>query len=96
MHPAYSFHTGFSKFGHVRDPGNDSVKKTKKHITGEYLPRTGQEPAVCFPLLPGTMDTALQGKLRYLLAVVPPSSISDWRMKSHRTERPGLELTQYQ
>ena len=57
IHPAYSFHTGFSKFGHVRDPGNDSVRERNKYITGEYMPRTGQEPAACFPFLQGIRDS---------------------------------------
>lgn len=39
----------------TRDPGNDSVRK--KHITGKYTPRTGHEPATCFPFLPGIRDS---------------------------------------
>lgn len=39
----------------TRDPGNESVRK--KHITGKYTPRTGHEPAACFPFLPGIRDS---------------------------------------
>lgn len=32
------------------------------------------------------LDTVVQGKLLYLLAVVPPLAMSSWCMKSHGTE----------